>query len=612
MGEDTAHMQWLIYGRIDYMKDIKTLKDMISHLLTMLTAKQRWQMAGMTFIILIGSLFELLGVSAMLPFIEALLEPSKLISRKYIQFFMTTFGIKGTSSMLTMIGVGIVGIYVIKNTYLAVSSYLQVSFSNSIRRQLSSLMLRSYMSRPYSFFVDNGSGVLLRGCKDDIACVRDVVFNLFKIGAEGFVVLTVAIYLFTVDPFLALGVLLTGMACMIIIVFGIKKMLTRLSYVYREATEKLGRFITQVNDGIKDIMVFNRRDMFLEEYDKAYEESNSAEIKYDFSNLIPERIIEACCISGIIIMVLVRLGMGVDPVDFVPKMAVFAMGAFRLLPSISRLTGFFSVLIYSRPMVEATYENYISARNYRDDNQSVVASDIDNDSLKFTNLLEIRNLDWKYPQGKSKVLDNLSISVHKGEAVGIIGESGSGKSTLADLILRLYRPQKGGIYMDGIDIATIPNAWSRVMAYVPQTVFMMDDTIRANVVFGSPHEQEEDIWEALRKASLEEFVRNLPDGLDTIVGEHGVKFSGGQRQRVAIARALYIRPQIMILDEATSALDNDTESAVMEAIDSLAGSMTLIIIAHRLTTLKNCNRIYEISEGKALEREYERDILHTV
>lgn len=590
------------------MKDIKTFKNMISHLMVILDRRQRLQMIGMMIVILIGAFFELLGVSAMLPFIQALLEPEELISKPYIRFFTELFGVSGTNSILLMVGIGIVIIYLVKNLYLAVSAYFQTSYSNNIKRQLSVLMLKSYMDQPYSFFVDNGSGVVLRGVKDDVNGVSDVIANIFKGSAEGFVVIAVAVYLVSVDPILAIGVLAVGMACMLVIVLGVKKMLTRLSYIHREALAELGKCVTQIIAGIKDIMVFNRRKMFLDDYDRAYAKSNTAEIKSEFAGLMPERIIEACCISGIIIMVLVRLGMGVDPVDFVPKMAVFAMGAFRLLPSISRIAGYASIIIYSRQDLESTYENIIASRRYGEETCSIIQTSLDNDHRSFEAILEIRELDWQYPQGKSKVLDHLNISIKKGEAVGIVGESGSGKSTLADLLLRLYKPQKGGIYMDGIDISSIPETWSEVVAYVPQSVFIMDDTIRANVIFGPDAVSDEKVWAALKKASLDDFVKELPQGLDTFVGERGVKFSGGQRQRIAIARALFRNPQIMILDEATSALDNETEEAVMEAIDSLAGSMTLIIIAHRVTTLKNCDKIYEISEGKAIERSKDKII----
>ncbi|MBR5359495.1 MAG: ATP-binding cassette domain-containing protein, partial [Lachnospiraceae bacterium] len=342
-------------------------------------------------------------------------------------------------------------------------------------------------------------------------------------------------------------------------------------------------------------------------------ESCRVAINYAWISALPERVIEAFCVSGIIITVLIRLGMGVDANEFVPSMAVFAMGAFRLLPSIARTTGFINNFVYYRQYVDATYENISAARAFQREQEKlemstdgIIGDTVD--TIEFQRDIKVCDISWKYPEGKDNVINGLSITINKGEAVGIIGESGSGKSTLADILLRLYRPQDGAVMVDDINLDSIPRAWSKMIGYVPQMVFLVDDTIRENVIFGADDPDDDKVWAALEKASLASFVRGLPEGLDTVVGERGIKFSGGQRQRVAIARALYADPQIMILDEATSALDNETEEAVMEAIDSLAGTMTLIIIAHRLTTLKSCNRIFEITGGKAVERNKEEVI----
>ena len=303
-----------------------------------------------------------------------------------------------------------------------------------------------------------------------------------------------------------------------------------------------------------------------------------------------------------------RIGMGTNVEEFVPKLAIFAVGAFRLLPSISRSIGHINNIIFYRKFVEATYDNVSAARAYKKDTDERAFDlqkglDLTDTNIDFTSELSIRNVVWKYKEGKDKVLNGVSLTIKKGEAIGIIGESGSGKSTLADIVLRLYHPQEGEIVMDGINIDAIPDAWSGIIGYVPQTVFLVDDTIRENIVFGAEEQNDDKVWDVLKKASMDKFVRELPKGIDTVVGERGIRFSGGQRQRIAIARALYANPQIMVLDEATSALDNETEEAVMDAIETLAGTMTLIIIAHRVTTLKSCNRIYEIVDGEAIERD---------
>ena len=593
------------------MRDFQTLKRILYQVYYILNRKQRFQMLGMFFVILIGSFFELLGVSAMLPFIQSILEPEELMKKKYIQFFCDIFNIQDPAGVILMVGIGIILIYLIKNAYLTLSAYLQAVYSNNTQKDLSVLMMRAYMKKPYSFFVNNGSGVIMRGVQGDIAGVYQVMQNGFKLLSESLVVASVAIYLMATDLILALGVLIVGLLCLVLVVFGLKKKISQMSSLFRDAQIKQFRWINQISGGIKDIFVYCRQKFFLRSYENACEDAYKALMYNAFVDALPERIIEAMCVSGIIVTVLLRFVMGVDTKSYVPRMAVFAMGAFRLLPSISRATGYINMFVYCREWVESAYENINGSEVEKFEEPKEKSSFILKDGeQKFNELVNVRDVWWKYPESADDVLKGISLTIHKGEAIGIIGESGSGKSTLADILLRLYSPQKGEILMDGENIDTIPLAWANTIGYVPQSVFLIDDTIRENVVFGSDNRNDDKVWDALEKASLDGFVSGLTDGLNTIVGERGVKFSGGQRQRIAIARALYDNPQILILDEATSALDNETEEAVMDAIDSLSGKITLIIIAHRLTTLRNCNKIYEIAEGKAIDRNIEEVVLH--
>ena len=236
---------------------------------------------------------------------------------------------------------------------------------------------------------------------------------------------------------------------------------------------------------------------------------------------------------------------------------------------------------------------YVAAHSHNDSDPTV----------RFMESLRIDKVCWTYPKSDKQVLKDLSITIKKGESVGLIGPSGAGKTTLSDIILGLFKPQSGSVFMDGIDIYTIPGEWSSIIGYVPQSVYLTDDTIKNNIGFGTDENEIDDerVWHALEQAQLKDYVMSLPDKLETFVGERGIRFSGGQRQRIAIARALYYNPDILVLDEATSALDNETEKAIMESIDSLQRHKTLIIVAHRLTTLRNCDKIYEIKDGIAKE-----------
>ena len=273
------------------------------------------------------------------------------------------------------------------------------------------------------------------------------------------------------------------------------------------------------------------------------------------------------------------------------------VAAYRLLPSINKFSVNFNQIIFYNISLNVAYDNIQAAREY-------MKKDMEGDSgadISFKQSIDIQNVTWKYEAEEKKVLENVSLHINKGDSVAIIGESGAGKTTLADILLGLYRPMHGKVLVDGQDVYSNLKQWAEIISYVPQTVYLFDDTVKNNVIFGHSEVDEKKVWEALEQAQLKSFVEGLPDGLDTMVGEAGVRFSGGQRQRIAIARALYNNPSVLVLDEATAALDNDTESAVMEAIDSLKGKKTLVIIAHRLTTIKNCNKVYEIKNKKIID-----------
>ena len=587
------------------MRDIRSLKQMIYKIYHILNRKQRTQMIGVFCVLLIGSLLELLGVSSMMPFVQSIMEPEKLISNRFIGFACRAFGIGDAHGVIILVGIGIIFVYLIKNLFLSFSAYIQSMYNSRIKRDVTVLMLRSYMQRPYSFFVETSTDVIMRGVQNDSACICAVIQNGFKLLAEMLVVIVIAIFLMSTDMLLTVGVLAVGTLCMIVVVFVLKKMIARMSSLMREAAGKQYKWISQITGGIKDIMVYNRQKYFIRSFEGAAGDACTSDSRFNFVSALPERIIEFFCVTGIIVAVILRTLMDVEAVSFVSKLAVFAMGAFRILPSISRSTGYLNQFIYYREWVDVAYENITEARTVTPEKKVYYWDEApaEHDHKSFESDIAVDGVCWRYSESSPDVLNGVDIDINKGQSIGIIGESGSGKSTLSDILLGLYQPQRGEIRMDGVNINTIPYSWSGNIGYVPQSVFLIDDTIRENVIFGAEDQNDDNVWEALRKAALADFVRELPEGLDTLVGERGVRLSGGQRQRIAIARALYAKPQILILDEATAALDNDTERTVMEEISLLAGDMTLIIIAHRLSTLKNCDKIYEIINGIAVERD---------
>ena len=585
------------------MNDIRTLKRMYQQLMYILNSKQKRKLVVLFFAIFIGALLETLGVSSLMPLVQILTDTEALLQQEYILAVINIFSIESVKTLTIMIGIAVMVVFLVKNIGLTISSYLLVRYKADLTKELKYEMMRCYMNRPYQFFVDSDTGKILRGVTGDVESVVSIVDYAFHILTEGAVILLIGIFVVLSDPIMAIGIIFVGALCFTVIVLILKRKMSTLGQLGRAAESKAFSVATQIVNGIKDIMVRQKRHIFLEKFNEANEDNREAQIGSQFASVLPERIIETICICGIMAVVLIRIALGQPNEQFITTLAVFVVAAFRILPAISRLTGYVNLLIYGRPRLEASYDNVKSSREYMESigNKSDGTEIKRADRFGYEDLIKIKDVFWKYNDAQGDVLKGVSIEIHKGESIGIIGESGSGKSTLSDILLGLYRPQRGEILVDGKSIFDYSVEWSEIMGYVPQSVYLLDDTIRNNVAFGETNIADEQIWEALEKASLKTFVESLPNGLDTMVGERGVKFSGGQRQRVAIARALLMKPEILILDEATSALDNETETAVMDAVESLQGTITMIIIAHRLTTIKNCDRVFEIKGGVAKE-----------
>lgn len=595
------------------INNIKTVINVIKELNYILSKSQKEKAIFVFVVILFSAGFELLGVSTILPFVQAIMSPEVLSKNKHIQSVFNMFGINTNTNAVIIFGGVIIAVYLLKNIFMIFSSYVQADYSTKVQKSLAVTMLNSYMSQPYTFFMRINSAEILRGCQNDIVASFEVIQRLLSLLAEGFTVLVIGIYIVYMDLFIASTVIFLMTMVLILMIFYFKPLVKRAGNKRINVLTQKNKTITQAVSGIKDILVKRRNQQFIKEFESAAEEERKVQRLFTVLSECPDRIVEGVCVSGIMGVVCIRMMMAPNEMaSFIPKLATFAMAAFRILPSIGKITNRMNGIVFNRPGLHNVYLNFKAANEYQNELRCIQEPSICDD-IDFKFNLCIRDVDWKYGESKPFVLHGTTLEIIKGQSVALIGASGAGKTTLADVILGLLPPQGGSVLMDGMDIYSIPEAWSRIIGYVPQGVYLVDDTIRNNVRFGYTDGQNDDekIWKALEQAQLSDFVRSLPYQLDTIVGERGVRFSGGQRQRIAIARALYSDPEILVLDEATSALDNETETAVMEAIDSLQGKITMIIVAHRLTTIKNCDKIYEIIDGKAIERS-KNDVLQGV
>lgn len=592
------------------MKSLRSLFSMIHEVYFILNKRQRWQALVVFVIILISAFFETLSIGIIVPFVMAILTPETLLLNRYIANVCNILHIKSDMQLLVLIGIAMMVVFVLKNAYLVFSSYLQIRFRFQTQKKLAVHMLNSYLKRPYSYFIEVNSSKILRGLGSDVGCVKDAIEDFFNLITQTVMMIAISIYLLITDYILALGIFFISCMGILAITYTFKNRVRELGELRRDADALVSKYAYETINGVKEIMVMKRQDRFVCNYEKAFEKTRKYNVAYATISACPSRVIETVFMVGLIVIIFIRLAMGIDAASFVPQFAAFAVGGMKLLPSIALISSQITDLVFYKPGVDATYRNLKEVEEYEREQKDERGSKNQGGMLpqiNHFNTLNINHVFWNYDNSNRNVLEDLSLSIKEGESIAFIGESGAGKTTLVDIILGLFEPRKGNVEIDGISISSIPDLWGRIVAYVPQSVFLVDDTIKSNIAFGLPEESidEELVWDALERAQLKEFVMRQPHGINTIVGERGVKFSGGQKQRVAIARALYNNPQILVLDEATAALDNDTEEAVLESIESLQGEKTLIIVAHRLTTVRNCDKIYEVKEGKTILRSKE-------
>lgn len=580
------------------MNSIHSLKDVWNKYNFILSsAQKRW---GIVVILmtLVGAVFETLGVSVILPLIQGIMSPETLWGNKYFSRMSLILHVVTREQMIYVVGIGVVLVYVAKNLFLFLLSYVRAKYACKVQRELSAEMMRSYLGREYNFFLNVNTSEILRGMTSNIIGTYEALYQIFKILAELFTVAFICIYILIMDLWMALCIICLAGICLFIVFYGFRKWMKRCGEREYELNNALNKTLLQAFQGVKEVLVMNKQDYFSADYEKKYILRQNPVIGKAIASESPSYLIEAVCVIGLIFTVCVKAIGITDTTIFVSQLAAVAVGAFRILPSLGRISSSFNLVTFYMPALSDTYRNIFEIRKQEYKERQMPQND---NIEKFCNKIEIKDVTWNYDGTEKKVLDKVSLTINKGQSVAFIGRSGAGKTTLADIILGLLHPQEGKVIIDGkFDIKDIPVSWSHIINFVPQSVYLIDDTIRNNIAFGVKEEEirDDQIWNALEQAQMKDFVKNLAKGLNTIIGERGIKFSGGQRQRIAIARALYNNPDILVLDEATSALDNDTESAVMEAIEQLQGRKTLIIIAHRLTTVKKCDIIYEIKDGR--------------
>ena len=571
---------------------------MINHLLeqskNLYTEEQQKQLVPLFFVMLLGALLEAVGVSAIVPFVAFITQEDFASQALLVGRLYAYSGVSSNSQFALFCIAGLVVFYLLKAIYLAFEVRIQARFIGQCKKETQKKAIRTLLEKPYPFYLSKNTAEIQKLLVVDINKVFQVQHQILGLLTELCVFMCVTAALFLIDPGMSLCVLAILSLTVVWISFSIRPKLHNAGNVVM-ANEKLrSRWIAQGLEGIKEVKHMQAEEFIAQQADHAEEKIYQGEQTQRILNNVPRILIETVCICGMLVILAVMVLLGKELSALLPAVSAFAMAAVKLLPGANKITAAVAATIYNMPALD----HVVELLNKHDSSEirlpAGYAGNPSDSSLPYD--IVFTNVTYTYPDAEESVLKDVSLSIKHGEMVGIIGPSGTGKTTFADLLMGLLPPDAGTIAVYG------------KIGYIPQALFMLDDTVRANVAFGVPlaDVSDEKIWYCLEEAQLADHFRNLACGLDTGIGERGVRLSGGQIQRIAIARALYRDPDILVFDEATSALDLETETAIMDAVKEMHGKRTIVIIAHKSGVLADCDVVYRVSDGKIKELDREK------
>lgn len=565
--------------------------------------KQKRSVIFIVMLMVLGAFFETFGISLIVPLVAVVLDEKFFQTNTVVKNISALLGIESVKVFVIYMLVLLILIFIIKDLFLFFEYYIQQKFVCSSRVRVQKQLMESFLQRPYEFFLNESTGNIQRSVIDDVNRSFMLLNNVMTLFTELIVCIAVLCAVIAVDTVMAIFVCIVLLAEVLLILTKVKPAMTRLGNNVREVSAQINKWIIQSVQGIKEIKVTGKQGFFVQNYENHATKYAQMERKNQLINNAPRLIIEAVTISAMLGLMVLLLLAGYSMENLLPQLSAFAVAAVRLLPSANRISGSMNNLSLWKPNLDALVENMGKLEEWeRKEGDLHVSGQAGKLSLKES--CELSDITYSYSEAEHNVLDHANMLIPVGKSIGIVGTSGAGKTTAIDILLGLLSPQGGRVLSDGKSIMDDYDWWLQQLSYIPQSIFLLDDTIAANVAFGHDMENidEEQVRSALREAQLEEFIQSLPEGIFTKIGERGIRLSGGQRQRIGIARALYGNPELLVFDEATSALDNETEAAIMESINALHGKKTLIIIAHRLTTIQGCDIVYRV-DNKKIERE---------
>lgn len=560
-------------------------------------------MGGLMVLMIIGAILQTAGVGMLVQVVTVVIDPQAVEKSGLIRGVYDFFGFSDYSSFSIMVMAMLVVVFVVKNAFLFLQQKLTFAFVYTNQFRTSERMMRNYLRRGYEFYLNADTSVVQRSITSDVNNMYALILALLQLMSDGIVSLFVVCYCLSQSGGMTILLAVVMVLLMLLLKNVLKPIMYKAGKDNQDYYSGLFKWISQTVQGIKEVKVAGKEQYFVDEYRKCGKGYVSAVQKYSLYNNIPKLLIEVACVAVMMGYMIFQTASGKSTGDMLETLSTVAAAAFVLLPCVNRINNQMNSISYFEPFFMGVSDNLQDEITGEKVDMSFATDE--EEKLPVKRAIELKNITYAYPNTEKLIFDHADMTIPIGASVGIVGTSGAGKSTVVDILLGLLEVKEGVVYADGVDVKQNYRRWLKNIGYIPQMIFMLDDTIRSNVAFGVPKEKidEDRLWEVLREAQLDEFVRTLPEGLDTGIGERGIRLSGGQRQRIGIARALYHDPEVLVLDEATSALDNDTEKAIMDSINRLHGKKTLIIIAHRLQTIEKCDMVYRVENGKAtLER----------
>jgi ATP-binding cassette, subfamily B, bacterial PglK len=591
---------------------VTKLKDTIQKLWVLFNERDKKKLILLFFMMIFAAIFETVGIGLIVPFVGIVTNPSVIQEQVVLTYVYEMLNFQSTNAFILFGVVVLLAVFMIKNTYLLLFFHIQYRVIYNQRVKLSRMLLKEYLTKPYSFHLQRNTAELLRNVNGEVTKVfAGILLASFQLLTEILVVLSIISLLIATAPFATLtsGILLGGSVFIFFRLF--RKKITHLGTEDQRLSREVIKWVNQGLGASKEVKVSGKEDYFVNMYNQQSENLAKNTIYKSMLDQVPRLFIETLLVSVVLITMIIIVFQGTDTSTLVATMSLFAMAAFRLMPSITRIVAMLTTIRFSQPALTVVYDDLLidkkaeSAIHERKNVDNIKDVTVNKDEKIFRHSISLENVYFRYPNQEDYSIQNLSLSIPIGNSVAFVGTSGAGKTTIVDIILGLLEPEKGRVFIDGRVLTELLPIWQKKIGYIPQSIFLSDDTIRNNVAFGitDTNIDEAAVQRAIEDAQLNDFINSLPEGLDTIVGERGVRLSGGQRQRIGIARALYHNPEIIFLDEATSALDNETEIEIMKAIDGLKGEKTLIIIAHRLSTIENCDIVFKVDKGRLISIE---------